>query len=196
MFPCLWNNRLRPPLFSTAWFKAWAKRVLNAPALFTNSFRLFRLRLRGAQIGRGSIIAPARIGSCSKLSIGENSFIGRVTMQVHAEITIGSNVCINDDVRLISATHDVRDPAWPLVAKPITIADYAWIATGATILAGVRIGRGAVVGASAVVTRDIPDYAVAAGNPARIRENVRPRELNYNPVQSSALFESWLGRSE
>ena len=194
MFLYLWSNRARPPLFSGAWFKNWAKRALNSPALIKNSFRLFRLRRRGARIGRGSVLAPARIGNCSRLSIGENSFIGRVTMQVHAEITIGSNVCINDDVRLITASHDVRDPAWRLVAAPITISDYAWIATGATVLAGVRIGRGVVVGACALVTRDVPDYAVVSGNPARIRENVRPRDLNYNPVRSIALYEAWLGK--
>ena len=52
--------------------------------------------------------------------------------------------------------------------KPVLIKEYAWIGAGATILPGVCIGRHAIVGAGSVVTKDVPDYAVAAGNPAKI----------------------------
>ena len=48
------------------------------------------------------------------------------------------------------------------------IGDYAWIGAGATVLPGVRVGRHAVIGAASVVTKDVPDYAVAVGNPARV----------------------------
>jgi len=68
---------------------------------------------------------------------------------LHDEVRIGSHVCINDGVVILTASHDVNDPHWRAVTKPVVIDDYAWIATGATILPGVRIGRGAVVGASA-----------------------------------------------
>ena len=53
-------------------------------------------------------------------------------------------------------------------SKPVEVGDYAWIGAGATVLPGVRVGHHAVIGASSVVTKDVPDYAVAVGNPARV----------------------------
>jgi maltose O-acetyltransferase len=126
--------------------------------------------------------------------IGMNSFIGRVEVYLHAEVEIGSNVCINDGVKLMTGSHDVREPDWKMFGRPIRIQDYAWVATGAVILPGVTIGRGAVVGAYSVVTKDVPDYAVATGNPARFRENIRCRELRYCPADLLSFQAAWLGR--
>ena len=55
-----------------------------------------------------------------------------------------------------------------LTGKPVEIGDYSWIGAGATGLPGVRVGRHAVVGAASVITKDVPDYAVAVGNPAKV----------------------------
>lgn len=55
-----------------------------------------------------------------------------------------------------------------LTCKPVLIREYAWVGAGATILPGVYIGRHAIVGAGSVVTKDVPDYAVAVGNPAKV----------------------------
>ena len=66
----------------------------------------------------------------------------------------------------------------------------------ATILPGVTIGYGAVVGAGAVVTKDVPPLAVATGNPATLRLDVRPRDLDYDPVIFLASYEAWVGRSK
>jgi len=154
------------------------------------------LRWRGATIGEGTLISPIHAaGKFEHLRIGQNSFIGRVDVQLHSNISIGSNVCINDGVRLITASHDVRDSNWKPIARPIQIGDYAWIATGAVVLPGVSIGCGAVVGAGAVVAGDVPDHAVATGNPARIRENVRCRELNYSPTDFVAFIAAWVGQA-
>jgi maltose O-acetyltransferase len=128
--------------------------------------------------------------------VGRNSFIGRVEVQAHAEVYIGSHVCLNDGVRIITASHDVQDASWRDVSAPVRIEDFAWIATGATLLPGIVIGRGAVVGACAVVTRDVPAGGVAVGNPAQVRTKRRPEQLNYNPVHSLALFRAWLGKPE
>ena len=68
-----------------------------------------------------------------------------------------------------------------LPCKPVLIKESAWIGAGATILPGVCVGRHAVVGAGSVVTKDVPDYAVAVGNPARVikmldKEKFKKRE--------------------
>jgi len=114
---------------------------------------------------------------------------------LHDEVRIGSHVCINDGVVILTASHDVNDPHWRAVTKPVVIDDYAWIATGATILPGVRIGRGAVVGASAVVGREVPPCGIAVGNPAAILKKERAADLNYSPVTLLAFQEAWLGKT-
>ena len=195
MLEYLWKNRERPPLFSRAWLKTWAKRVLMLPALVEQELRLSRLKRRGACIGAGTVISPADIqGKINLITIGEQSFIGRVSIQAHAEVRIGSKVCINDEVKLLTASHDVRNESWKVFCKPIVIDDFAWVATGATILPGVHIGRGAVVGAEAVVAKDVPDHGVAVGNPARITEQVRAKQLSYTPTSFLAIHVAWLGK--
>lgn len=194
MLSHLWQERARPPGLSRAWGKAWAKRLATGPALAAILWRVSCLRARGARVGVGVFVARAHIsGQLGLLEVGAESFIGRVTMQVTAPLRIGSRVCINDGVKLLTATHDVQDGSWPTVSRPITVGDYAWIATDATILSGVTIGRGAVVGASAVVTKDVPDYGVAVGNPARILDNQRAPVLDYSPTRLLAVVGAWLG---
>ena len=68
---------------------------------------------------------------------------------------------------IISNNHDPYDLC-TLTCKPVLIREYAWVGAGATILPGVCIGRHAIVGAGSVVTKDVPDYAVAVGNPAKV----------------------------
>ena len=87
---------------------------------------------------------------------------------------IGKNVCIGEDVRLITGSHDVTSPHFNLVTRPITINDNVWIATGAIVLPGVTIGEGAVVGAGSVVTKDVEPWTVVGGNPAKF---IKKREL-------------------
>ena len=113
---------------------------------------------------------------------------------LHDTVEIGSCVSINDGVVILTASHDIKDPEWRQVSKPVRIGDFAWIATGATILPGVQIGSGAVIGAAAVVSKDVPAYAAAVGNPAVIRENKRTLELRYNPVRFLAFQDAWLGK--
>ena len=93
------------------------------------------------------------------------------------KIAIGKNVCVGEDVRLITGSHDVSSPNFDLVTKPITINDNVWVATGAIVLPGVTIGEGAVVAAGAVVTKDVAPWTVVGGNPAKfIKKRVRRDE--------------------
>lgn len=195
MFRYMWRYRCRPPLLSVAFLKCWAKRVLTLPSLLQMVFARMRLVSRGASVGGDSCIGKAVVeGKLDMLSVGDSTFVGRVKIAVHDRVEIGANVCINDGVQILTASHDVRDPAWRQITKPIVIEDYVWIATGAMILPGVRIGRGAVIGAGAVVGKNVPAYAVAIGNPLSIREAQRSPILAYSPVRFLAFQDAWLGK--
>ncbi len=84
-------------------------------------------------------------------------------------ITIGNGVFIGPKVNLITINHDVNpENRSATYGKPIIIEDKVWIGINATILPGVRIGYGSIVGANSVVTGDVPPMTIVAGNPARI----------------------------
>jgi acetyltransferase-like isoleucine patch superfamily enzyme len=161
-------------------------------------FKQKKLKGKGAIVGRLTIIGEAKIEGrdLSSLSIGEQSSIGRSEITLHNKVNIGKNVVINDGVILLTATHRLTDPKWTLKSAPITVNDYAWIATNAIILPGVTIGKGAVVGAGAVVREDVPDYAIVFGNPAEIVEGrQRTNNLDYSPVLFNAPYEAWIGKN-
>lgn len=110
----------------------------------------------------------------NELVIGAGSWIGQAAF-LHAAggITIGREVGIGPHVCILTSTH--RDPgrdraimSGDIDARPIVLEDGCDLGVGAIILPGVTVGRGAQIGAGAVVTRDVPAYAVAAGNPARV----------------------------
>lgn len=125
--------------------------------------------------------------------IGNETSLGRCHIALHDSVTIGSRVVINDGVGILTASHSLSDPQWRHKKAPIVIGDYAWIATNAIILPGVTIGRGAVVGAGAVVRNDVADYTVVTGNPAQISDAKRSTILSYSPVLLNAPFEAWVG---
>ena len=82
-------------------------------------------------------------------------------------ITIEDNVQIAANVQLLSNSHDPYDRQI-LTCRPVIIRKGAWIGAGATILSRVTIGKHAIVGAASVVTKNVPDYGVAVGNPAKV----------------------------
>ncbi len=109
------------------------------------------------------------------LRVGARTFVnfGLMALDV-APIVIGDDAQIGPYVQLLTPTHPVeaapRRAKWEL-ARPITIGDNVWLGGGVIVLPGVSIGENTVVGAGAVVTKDLPADVVAVGNPARI---VRP----------------------
>lgn len=192
----LWVNREKPPLFSREWVRAWVKRVLLSRHFLGQALAHTRLRRQGAQIAGSAFFSNVRMiegSALSKLVVGEETFVGRVDIAAHEAVLIGRRVCINDGVRILTASHDVEDPLWRSFARPVVIKDYAWIAMDAILLPGVVIGSGAVVGAGAVVSRDVPNNAVVAGNPAVVLKKQRSAGLDYSPVGSLALHNAWLG---
>lgn len=189
----LWVNRSQSKWFSFSFFKSWAKRMVTFPELLKNNARRKKLIAKGAQIDATAEIGIVNIsGNKKNLSIGRFSTLGRVEIALHDKVTIGNYVCINDGVKILSASHDVLDSLWQHKKAPIFIGDYAWIATNAIILPGVKIGKGAVIGAGAVVSKDVADYTIVIGNPAKEIEKKRIQILNYNPCEFLAFNNAWL----
>ena len=109
----------------------------------------------------------------ARLTIGDYTFIGTGSeMDLSGTITIGSHTLIAPNVFITDHAHnmsiDARLDEQGTHIAPVSIGDDVWIGTRAVILPGVVIGNGAVVGAGAVVTRDVPEYCIAAGVPARL----------------------------
>ena len=121
------------------------------------------------ELGENSFVASPIQGVCfDNVKLGNNVFINsNALFMARGGITIKDNVQIAANCQLITNNHDFYDRNI-LTCKPIVIEEGAWIGAGATILPGIRIGKNAIVGASSVVTHDVPDYAVAVGNPAKV----------------------------
>src|SRR5437763_4974041 len=127
--------------------------------------------------------------SGQKVSIGRGTVINQgCLLYTTGGLVIGEHVSISSGVWLVTGTHDMNDPQFVDIYKPIVIGDYVWIGVRATILGGVTVGKGAVVMAGAVVTQDVPCYAVVGGVPARVIRQREMRPLTYS-LNFRPLFE-------
>jgi maltose O-acetyltransferase len=112
-------------------------------------------------------------GKKGKLTVGKNSRVIGAHIDARHLISIGENVQIGPyTVILDSDFHDVKDHFGEGSAQAVYIEDDVWIATRVIILKGTRIGKGAVIAAGAVVTKDVPPYCVAGGVPARVIKKI------------------------
>ena len=115
----------------------------------------------------------ASFGDGRGIQIGRCSGIG-VNCSVHGPLSIGDNVMMGPDVCIFVTNHMFDRIDIPMNTqgfseeKPVVIGNDVWIGARVIILPGVRVGNGAIIGAGAVVTHDVPDYAIVGGNPARI----------------------------
>lgn len=136
-------------------------------------FRAACLRTFGARIEPGAIVRPGvRVVHPWLLSVGRHSTIGDGAIVYNlGPISIGDHTVVSQRVHLCAGTHDYRQPSLPLLRPPIRIGSGAWICVEAFIGPGVTVGDNAIVGARAVVTRDVPPGVIVAGNPARVVKN-------------------------
>jgi acetyltransferase-like isoleucine patch superfamily enzyme len=150
--------------------------VFGISPWFARRWRLMWVRFAAKFYrGEGSCSSSVSLSRSSRIeypwnvTIGDRSSVG-ANAWVYAldKISIGKNCCIGEDVKLITGSHDISMSTFDLITKPITIKDNVWIATGAMVLPGVTIGEGAVVAAGAVVTKDVDDWMVVGGNPAKV----------------------------
>ncbi len=130
-----------------------------------------------ASCGVGLDIRPPVMIECGeRVSFGDNVFINADFMVLGSgRITVGNNVLIGPGARFYTPNHsldiELRRAGWEL-GLPITLEDDVWLGGSVVICPGVTIGRGSVVGAGSVVTKDVPPGVVVAGNPARVVRTV------------------------
>ncbi|MGD9146769.1 MAG: acyltransferase [Anaerolineae bacterium] len=140
---------------------------------------IYRHLLR-VRIGpKTSVHRGCRFYRASGVEIGEHTVVNRdVVLDGREGLHIGDNVSISEGVCIFSLEHDPNSPSFESRGAPVTVEDYVFVGARAIVLPGVTIGTGAVVAAGAVVTRDVPQFTVVAGVPARpIGE--RQRDLAY-----------------
>ncbi len=165
-------------------------------AMLTQGMRRLLLRIRGLEFGRGlQLEGPIRLTSPQRirvgahvrlgkdvvlgawpegrLSIGEHTYIGRWSIVLaHQSVTIGDDCLIAPGCHITDVNHGMaageRMRNQALVSRPVCIGNDVWMGAGCSVLPGVTIGDGAVIGARAVVTRDLPPNAIAVGTPAKI----------------------------
>ena len=154
--------------------------LTNNVVAYVPSFTIRHLwyrRVLGFQIGQGAGVhlhayvwsyGPRQI-SRDGARIGRNSQIYHdCTIDVRSGLTIGDNVSISPEVMILGLSHDYNDPTWEIIdAGPVTIEDHVWIGSRAMILPGVTVGRGAVVAAGSIVTKNVAPMTVVAGVPAK-----------------------------
>ena len=151
---------------------AYATAYLQDPA----SARPILAELIGSLGENVDVRPPLAVDYGSFITIGDGTFVNsNLTALDVAPITIGRDCQIGPNVQLLTPTHPVdpqprRDKLE--AAEPIVIEDNVWLGGGAIILPGVRIGENSVIGAGAVVTKDVPRNSVAVGNPARVIRSI------------------------
>ena len=120
-----------------------------------------------------------------RVTIGSRSVVNRgCYLDGRGGLTLGADVSVSPECYLLTMTHDVRDPTFPAYGDPVTLEDRAWLGARAVVMPGKTVGRGGVVGAGAIVTKDVPPLEIVGGNPARPigRRPVEPTyALNWRP---------------
>jgi maltose O-acetyltransferase len=140
-----------------------------------------------SQVGAGtSVQMGCRFLNGRKVYLGDRNVInfGCLFDGRHYQIKTGSDVSIGPEATILTLGHDPQSPEFTDKGGDVIIGDKVWIAYRAIILPGVTIGEGAVVGAGAVVTKDLEPYSIVAGNPAKVIKKLNPNvtyTLNYQP---------------
>lgn len=168
--PFSFGNRLARVLWGIAYVLLF--RFSPRPC---HAWRAFVLRCFGAKLGRDCHIYPrVEIWAPWNLECGDNVGVGdRAILYNQARIQLGSDVVISQGAHLCTGTHDYHCPNFTLRTAPIVVKPKAWLCAEVFVHPGITIGGGAVIGARAVVTRNMPDWMVCAGHPC---EPIKPRQ--------------------
>lgn len=149
-----------------------------------HAIRLFWYRFLLGKLGsKSSLLMMVTLKNPRQISIGDHCVINsRVLLDGrNGKLIIGNHVQISYETHIWTLEHNPQDPQFGDRGGDVIIEDYVWIGSRATILPGVRIGKGAVVAAGAVVTKDVPDLHIVAGVPA-VQIGTRNADLRYQTV--------------
>ncbi len=160
---------LRHRLLRLAWGLVWGLLGTWTPVPLY-AWRRLLVRAFGARIAPTAFIHPGvRIWYPPNLEMHDFSWLARgVNCYCMAPIILGRYAVVSQGAHLCAGTHDIDDPNFQLIVRPITLGPNAWVAAEAFVGPGVTLGEGAVLGARGVLFKDIAPFEVAAGNPARV----------------------------
>lgn len=146
--------------------------IIKPIGIASKAIRAWEARMILEKCGKKVNIYPeARFSS--KVELGNNSDIG-LAARIQGKCIIGDNVMMGPEVMIWTMNHRTSDWTVPMMyqgseeEKPVVIGNDCWIGSRVVVLPGVKIGNGVIIGAGTVVSKDIPDYAVAVGNPAKV----------------------------
>lgn len=177
---------LLPPYLAALAFKDYVFRtqLMYVPL---HAARLFFVKRTVAHVGKNcTFLIGVEIRTGQNISVGNNCVFNKNVLLDGrgGKISIGNNVDIAQETNIWTLEHDVHDDYHTTRGAGVTIEDYVWVASRVTILPGVSIGRGAVVAAGSIVTKDVPPMAIVGGTPAKIigtRRSGLKYALNYRP---------------
>lgn len=156
------------------WYVAWLLTARWSPPP-CHRWRILILRTFGAKVSWRAYVYPdVDVWAPWNLKIDDYGTLGRgVTCYNIAPISIGAQAIVSQGAYLCTGTHDFRDPAFPLIARPIRIEPRVWICARAFVGPGVTVGEGAVLAATGAAFKDLEPWMIYVGNPAvagRVRQ--------------------------
>lgn len=178
----------------TRLYNYWLDLVLLKLTIIGNiplwTIRKFIYEFFGIKIGEGSVIHLwARFYQPKNVEIGEDSHIGdNCFLDGRNKIKIGDHVDIASQVLIYNEEHNLSSDQFEATNESVEIGDYVFLGPRAIILPGVKIGKGAVVAAGAVVTKDVPEFTIVGGVPAVKIGERKNKNLNYK-LGRSRLFQ-------
>jgi len=151
--------------------------------------RKFVYKLAGLKIGKSKIHTGCRFFNPAGIEIGDDTIVGEFAfLDGRAPLKIGNHVDIASQVLIYNSEHNINVPDFRAIVAPVEIQDYVFIGPRAIILPGVKIGKGAIVGAGAVVTSDINPFEIVGGIPAKKIGERQLKNPNYK-LGRSRLFQ-------